>query len=586
MSTLLRVVSAVCFFLLLGLPPFALTPEKKQTAKAQVRKAMPPPAGAILRLGEKSGREPPIEVSKIAFSPDGKKIATACPKEPKDPNGQNEGIFKAPLERLARDLRVRLPLDADEHRRDAQIHVWNAATGELLDRINSPHFDVFATIWVSNKDYLDRASERVFKTHYYPNCSPDGKSYVTAYPEFWLNPGQRQNAHPTMLGLFEFGTGKSTANFEVNLRWHVQRQVMCPVGVPRVEPDRFSHLIPSPDGKKLAGVHENNLTVYDIARGCLIHRIDFKGDVFFHCHGIAFSPDARSITSLCSDVERLRGGEPKQKLSFQVWELATGSLRLERAAGLKLTWETPTIFVHDRLFAVAQDHVVHLIDPNTGKLCATLNGHDRDVSALAVSRDRKLLATGSKDSSVVVWELPTMPTAPPERLAEKELGAAWTPLAGDDAGKAYDAMRRLALAEDQAVEHFRKHLKPVHDVDDATLQRWLADLDSEQYALRARATQGLLEQGDRAEDSLKELLADPPSLEFTRRAQAILAQLAARRVKPEGKALQAIRAVEVLEMIGTTAAKRLLDNLAKGSPYNILTREAAASLRRLADHRR
>jgi hypothetical protein len=46
--------------------------------------------------------------------------------------------------------------------------------------------------------------------------------------------------------------------------------------------------------------------------------------------------------------------------------------------------------------------------------------------------------------------------------------------------------------------------------------------------------------------------------------------------------LQALRAVAVLEDISTPQARRLLEQLASGAPEARLTREAQASLRRLA----
>jgi hypothetical protein len=46
--------------------------------------------------------------------------------------------------------------------------------------------------------------------------------------------------------------------------------------------------------------------------------------------------------------------------------------------------------------------------------------------------------------------------------------------------------------------------------------------------------------------------------------------------------LRAVRAVAVLEDVGTPPARRILEALAGGEPEAILTREARAALRRLA----
>jgi hypothetical protein len=48
--------------------------------------------------------------------------------------------------------------------------------------------------------------------------------------------------------------------------------------------------------------------------------------------------------------------------------------------------------------------------------------------------------------------------------------------------------------------------------------------------------------------------------------------------------LRELRAVEILERIGTSGARQVLRTLAKGSPAARVTREAKASLDRLAKH--
>jgi WD40 repeat protein len=48
-----------------------------------------------------------------------------------------------------------------------------------------------------------------------------------------------------------------------------------------------------------------------------------------------------------------------------------------------------------------------LIDPRTGKAVRTLSGHGDGITALAFSRDGKLLASGSRDATARVWDVAT-----------------------------------------------------------------------------------------------------------------------------------------------------------------------------------
>jgi hypothetical protein len=69
------------------------------------------------------------------------------------------------------------------------------------------------------------------------------------------------------------------------------------------------------------------------------------------------------------------------------------------------------------------------------------------------------------------------------------------------------------------------------------------------------------------------------SLEVRRRIDAL-----AKRLHPpltDGETLQSLRAIAVLEDIGTLEAKKILDTLAKGAAEARVTRAAKAALERL-----
>jgi hypothetical protein len=80
--------------------------------------------------------------------------------------------------------------------------------------------------------------------------------------------------------------------------------------------------------------------------------------------------------------------------------------------------------------------------------------------------------------------------------------------------------------------------------------------------------------GPAAAGPLRRALAQSPSAEATRRIEVLLAG------SPDDE-LRGRRAVEVLEALGTPAARALLAEWATGDPAAAATREAAAALTRL-----
>jgi hypothetical protein len=97
--------------------------------------------------------------------------------------------------------------------------------------------------------------------------------------------------------------------------------------------------------------------------------------------------------------------------------------------------------------------------------------------------------------------------------------------------------------------------------------------------VRQKAEAELKNMGELVEPELKKVLAQPPSVEAAQRVEKILAAVAG--LAPGSGQLQGLRAVEVLEYVGTPAARELLKSLADGAAGARLTREAQAALLRI-----
>jgi hypothetical protein len=125
----------------------------------------------------------------------------------------------------------------------------------------------------------------------------------------------------------------------------------------------------------------------------------------------------------------------------------------------------------------------------------------------------------------------------------------------------------------------RRQLRPA-SADPGRITALIADLDSDRFGVREKATAGLEGFGELAEPLLRKALAGQPSLEARRRIGRLLEKLSGPVTVPEQR--RALRALEVLEAIGSPEARQVLRGLLKGAPEARLTREARGSLERLA----
>jgi secreted Zn-dependent insulinase-like peptidase len=135
----------------------------------------------------------------------------------------------------------------------------------------------------------------------------------------------------------------------------------------------------------------------------------------------------------------------------------------------------------------------------------------------------------------------------------------------------------LADAAKESVPFLNEQLRPVKGIPNRRISLLIASLDSDQFAERENAKRELEKLQDLAEEELTKALARKPSLEARKRMELLLEKSDLLK-NPER--LRALRAIEVLENIGTSEVKRTLQRLVDGAPEAQQTREARASLER------
>jgi RNA polymerase sigma factor (sigma-70 family) len=228
--------------------------------------------------------------------------------------------------------------------------------------------------------------------------------------------------------------------------------------------------------------------------------------------------------------------------------------------------------------------IIYLGEIATGRVRRRFVGHGGDVISLAFSVDGKMLVSGSQDTTAILWDLTgRLARADKESkpLTDDELKKHWAILAGEDAAASYRAMQALTADPARSIPYLRQRLHPVAAVEEERLTRLIADLDSDRFDAREKATAELGKHGETVLHALQKALDNRPALETRRRLEQLIEQQVRERSSSSAERLRIGRALEVLEQIGSAEAQQVLRTLATGAPGAFLTCEAKAALERL-----
>jgi WD40 repeat protein len=294
-----------------------------------------------------------------------------------------------------------------------------------------------------------------------------------------------------------------------------------------------------------------------------------------NCKCLAFGPQAKLFAI---------GGDGAE---VQLWDLDKASKKvalngLEKPARKVLFSRDGTT-----LAALADDDAtIHVWDLTRNTSRSHFQHNRGAVGALALSPDGNLLATALKDGKVLyLWKTSgrelTHKGAPLE-LSEKELAALWTDFGGLDFEKADAAFRKLGACGDNALAFLRKQIRQVAvpAVDTKQIQEWMANLDSEKFANREKATKALIAQGEVASVPLQDLLAKAPSLEAKQRAELILKKIGDPMPTPERARI--LDALDLLEQLRTAQATELLREIERDALIPRIRLAARQALTRMS----
>jgi len=260
---------------------------------------------------------------------------------------------------------------------DATIRVWNVVTGKTELLIHNAGFGVYALavspdgsrIAAGCKDSAIRVSS-----------ASDGKL---------LRELRGHRGYIRSLAYTRDGRLLSSADDGSICVW--KRSASKPVV--RLEGHRGGVLAVavSPDDKlALSGGRDGTVRVWDLAKGKLLKTCEaHRGWV---C-AVAFVPESRCVVSAGYDGRVLR------------WDLNSDKPEAEMHLAHRGHWALACSPDGRRVYAAGKNRGWACRDLQTGEKIAEATGHRQAVQSLAVSPGGDLLATGSQDTTLLVWKI-------------------------------------------------------------------------------------------------------------------------------------------------------------------------------------
>lgn len=309
------------------------------------------------------------------------------------------------------------------------------------------------------------------------------------------------------------------------------------------------------------------IEIYDTKAKQFLRGIPLDDPVLF----LAFSPDGRRLVAGCK--VKSNGGEVQYVAV--VYDASNGreTLRIKPGANNTTDKHVLAFSADSRILAHVDDNVsIGIWELASGKPRATIP-IKAAIHAVAIRGDGRTVAISSAAGPVAILDATagmSLAKTPTDR------DRLWDELAGESA-VAYRAAIRMQSEPAEAVEFLKRKLPPAAAPDLTSLTRWIDDLDAPAFAVRDRAMRELKLLGELAEPTLMRVLQETDSVEVKERIEILLADCP--KLTPD--AIRILRAIELLEWIGTPEVKAVLKKIASGAEGAKQTREAVATLSRM-----
>lgn len=334
-----------------------------EDAEARANKAVidkpesPPPDNANVQLVIK--RDPLAqcceEVASVAFSPDGKMIASK--------------IYHSSF--------------AGKH----GVVLWDALSGKLIRSIEGPPSGAYSISFFSSAKEIvseygrswDITTGKLVRVEGYSkeNSNEQGVS-STAFSndEKFIVTSEKKIGERNKVIIRDAGTDKVIRSFTTD----------SPV----------TELLLATEGKTLVGVFRetNTIVIWDVLTGKTIQKIQIPGPVFLSM------THSKNTKLLAASV-----GKIQERLPVLIFDVETAKLKYD------LGDHSIDVFAlvfspDDKLLATgSSDTTIKLWDMTNGKLLRTLHGHTQLVRSVAFSPDGRLLVSGGGKNETKIWSL-------------------------------------------------------------------------------------------------------------------------------------------------------------------------------------